>query len=188
MVGSGSARMFAWLVFLVACALLPFAPCRLPAAGARRPGGVRRQGDQGPLHDQRDGQCCPVFPPPPGLLNPGALAAAGPAVAQSMRNLSDQAIQNTLDDHQLPASDHDAALSWARDDAEAELWGLIVEAINTSAGQRTTDQQHAAEWMTQLASAQANDAAKQAGEEYATWAGLNVFDYRPWPTPRRRPS
>ena len=119
-----------------------------------------------------------MFPPPPGLLNPGALAAAGPAVAQSMRNLSDQAIQNTLDDHQLPASDRDAALSWARDDAEAELWGLIVEAITTSESQRTTDQQHAAEWMMQLASAQANDAAKQAGEEYATWAGLNVFDYR----------
>ena len=30
----------------------------------------------------------------------------------------------------------------------------------------------------QLASAQANDAAKQAGEEYATWAGLDVMDYR----------
>ena len=125
-----------------------------------------------------DGQSCPVFPPPPGLLNPGALAAAGPAIAQSMRNLSDQAIQNTLDDHQLPASDRDAALSWARDDAEAELWGLIVEAITTSEGQRTPDQQHAAEWMMQLASAQANDAAKQAGEEYTTWAGLDVLDYR----------
>ena len=57
---------------------------------------------------------CPVFPPPPGLLNPGALAAAGPeGVAQSMRDLADQAIENTLDDHQLPASDRDAALSWA---------------------------------------------------------------------------
>ena len=30
----------------------------------------------------------------------------------------------------------------------------------------------------QLASAQANDAAKQAGEEYTTWAGLDVLDYR----------
>ena len=179
MVGSGSTRVFAWLVFLVAAALLPFAPLSSITAPAYADPPVF---DGKEIKDlctiSADGQSCPVFPPPPGLLNPGALAAAGPAIAQSMRNLSDQAIQNTLDDHQLPASDRDAALSWARDDAEAELWGLIVEAITTSEGQRTTDQQHAAEWMMQLASAQANDAAKQAGEEYTTWAGLDVLDYR----------
>ena len=179
MVGSGSARVFAWFVFLVAAALLPFAPLSSITAPAYADPPVF---DGKEIKDlctiSADGQSCPVFPPPPGLLNPGALAAAGPAIAQSMRNLSDQAIQNTLDDHQLPASDRDAALSWARDDAEAELWGLIVEAITTSEGQRTTDQQHAAEWMMQLASAQANDAAKQAGEEYTTWAGLDVLDYR----------
>ena len=68
-------------------------------------------------------------------------------------------------------------LSWGRDDADAELWALIVEAINTPAAERTTDQQNAAAWMMQLASAQANDAAKQTGAEYTTWAGLDVTDY-----------
>ena len=84
---------------------------------------------------------------------------------------------NTLADHGLPESDRDAVLSWGRDDAEAELWALIVEAIDTTESQRTADQQHAVEWMMQLASAQANDAAVQAGLEYTTWAGLDVQDY-----------
>ena len=106
-----------------------------------------------------------------------------------MRNLSDQAIENTLADHQLPASDRDAALSWARDDAEAELWGLIVEAINTPAASAPPTSSTAAEWMMQLASAQAND-ARQAGGRRVRHLGRARRHRLPrgWPTRRRRPS
>ena len=178
MVGSGSARVFAWFVFLVAFALLPFAPCRRLAAPANA---------DPPVFDGKEikdlctisasGQSCPVFPPPAGLLNPGAVAAAGPEGAAALRRLEDKAIANTLADHQLPASDHDAAMTWAREDSQLALWGLIAEAIETPAGERTADQQLAVDWMTQLDSAQPQDAALQAGAEYATWAGLDVNQY-----------
>ena len=120
---------------------------------------------------------CPAFPPPPPLLNPGAVAAAGGEVGAFLERLQDQAVDNTLADHGLPESDRAAVLSWGRDDAHAELWALIVQAINTPAAERTADQQNAAAWIMRLASAQANDAAKQTGAEYATWAGLDVTDY-----------
>ena len=68
-------------------------------------------------------------------------------------------------------------MSWGRTEAQARLWDLIVEAINTPAGDRTVDQQNAVEWMAALASAQANDSAMHAGAEYTTWAGLDPNQY-----------
>ena len=185
----GSRHAFAWLVGLVVGALLPFAPVS-PLTGPAHA--------DPPVFDGKEitdlctfsgsGQDCPVFPPPPPLLNVGAVAAAGSEVGASLERLEDKAVDNTLADHDLPASDREAVLSWGRDDAEAELWALIVEAVKTPAGERTADQQNAAVWMMQLASAQANDAAKQAGAEYATWAGLDVPTTGAWQTRRRRPS
>ena len=170
-------RSLLWFIGLLVGALLPFAPVSFltPAAQAD------------PVFDGQDfsSLCsfsglnpdCPAFPPPPPLLNPGAVAAAGGEVGASLERLQDQAVDNTLADHGLPESDRAAVLSWGRDDAHAELWALIVQAINTPAAERTTDQQNAAAWMMQLASAQANDAAKQTGAEYTTWAGLDVTEY-----------
>ena len=178
MVGSGSARVLAWFVFLVAFALLPFAPMSPLAAPANADPPVF---DGQEIKDlctiSASGQECPVFPPPAGLLNPGAVAAAGPEGAAALRRLEDKAVANTLADHQLPESDHDAALTWAREDSQLALWGLIAEAIQTPAGERTADQQLAVDWMTQLDSVQPQEAALQAGAEYATWAGLDVNQY-----------
>ena len=167
-------RSFLWFVGLVVGALLPFAPVTSAYADP-------------PVFDGKEikdlctisssGQDCPVFPPPPPLLNPGAVAASGPDVADSLRRLQDKAVANTLADHQLPASDRDAVLSWARADAQAELWALVVEALSTPAGERTADQQNVVTWMSGMTSAQTNEAALQAGAEYATWAGLDVREY-----------
>ena len=123
------------------------------------------------------GQSCPVFPAPPELLNAAAVDAAGPEVAASMRRLEDRAVTNTLADHQLPASDDDAVLSWGRAEAQGELWALIVTAIATAASDRTVDQQHAVDWMAGLVSAQSNESALHAAAEYTTWAGLDVHRY-----------
>ena len=118
-----------------------------------------------------------MFPPPPPLLNPGAVAAAGPDVADSLRRLQDKAVTNTLADHGLPESDRDAVLSWGRDDAEAELWALIVEAIDTS--EAPAHRRPAARGgMDDAAGLGAGQRRRGAGRpEYATWAGLDVKDY-----------
>jgi hypothetical protein len=175
--GLRTVRGFLWFVGLVVGALLvaPLTPTT-PLAQADPP-----VFDGTEIKDlctiSGSGQSCPVFPPPPGLLNSGAVAAAGPEGAAALRRLEDKAIANTLADHQLPASDHDAALTWARSDSQLALWGLIAEAIETPAGERTADQQLAVDWMTQLDSVQPQEAALQAGAEYATWAGLDVNQY-----------
>ena len=66
----------------------------------------------GTSNDQRLRPELPGVPAATSLLNTGAVAAAGPEVEASLRRLQDQALANTLADHQLPASDRDAVLSW----------------------------------------------------------------------------
>ena len=173
-----SQRRFTWFVGVVAGALLPFTTLALtmPAAHADPPVFDGKQ-----VKDlcsiTQEGQSCPAFPSPPALLNSGAVDAAGPAIAASLGRLEDQAVQNTLKDHLLPAGDEDAVLSWGRDDAEAELWSLVAVAISTPAAERTQDQQNAVAWMAGLTAAQGDASAEQAGAEYATWAGLDVGEY-----------
>src|SRR5262245_20352133 len=84
---------------------------------------------------------------PPALLNHILLAAPSSnnlyfATADQRASLSvleDEAVDNVLADHGLPDGDAAAVMSWARADALAELWGLIVEAIRTDAGQRSPE-------------------------------------------------
>ena len=166
-----------WFVGLVVGALLPFAPVSFLTPAAQADPAFDGQDFSSLCSFSGLNPDCPAFPPPPPLLNPGAVAAAGGEVGASLERLQDQAVDNTLADHGLPESDRAAVLSWGRDDAHAELWALIVQAINTPAAERTADQQNAAVWMMRLASAQANDAAKQTGAEYTTWAGLDVTEY-----------
>ena len=48
--------------------------------------------------------------------------------------MEEQAVDDVLADHGLPASDRDAVLSYARYDALAELWALIVQALESTTG------------------------------------------------------
>ncbi|HEX5165408.1 MAG TPA: hypothetical protein VFV93_08440, partial [Thermomicrobiales bacterium] len=66
---------------------------------------------------------------------------------RSLANLEQQAVQATLHNHGLPASDADAVRSWGRADATAELWGLVVEAIQTPEASRDPDQQNVVDWL-----------------------------------------
>jgi hypothetical protein len=128
---------------------------------------------------------------PPPLLNAALLAApAGPkgvggglyaattAQQQSLANLEHQAVANTIQDHQLDASDGTAVQSWGQDDAEAELWNLLVQAIQTKAADRTTDQQNAVDWLTAVQERDDVQAANDAGLEYVKWAGLSQSYYK----------
>src|SRR4051794_22373410 len=87
------ARGLLWLTGLLVAALLPFAPpAGLPSAAADS-GVTSFDGKE--IKDLctigTGGQSCPVFAPPPPLLNPGAVAAAGPDIAESLRRLQDKA-------------------------------------------------------------------------------------------------
>ena len=110
---------------------------------------------------------------PPDLLNPRVVAEA-PGHADALRRFEAKAIELTLARHGLPASDRDAALTWARNDAQATLWSLVVDAMTTPQAEQTIDQRHVATWMADLLDAQNLSAAHHAAAEYARYAGLEV--------------
>jgi hypothetical protein len=118
---------------------------------------------------------------PPLLLNfeqrhdPNGLFFATPDQNTALSDLEDQAVQNMLADHNLPASDANAALSWGRDDTEAELWNLMRLAI--TATNPTTDQQAVVAWLKSVAFREGLQSANDAGLEYTKWAGLDVGTY-----------
>lgn len=120
------------------------------------------------------------------LIDSNGLYYATPAEDIALNDLQQQAITNTLSDHGLPSSDAAAVQSWARDDAEAELYALLVQAANTAAcssGQtpgdncRTTDQQQAVQWLADMAQREGVQQAEKAGLEYVKWAGLSQASY-----------
>ncbi len=82
----------------------------------------------------------PELCPPPGLLNeqllsdPTSFFYATAEQKAALRGFESQAVANTLADHQLPAADAQRVMSWGRDEALAELWALLVQAISTDPG------------------------------------------------------
>ncbi|MGH3300865.1 MAG: Ig-like domain repeat protein [Streptosporangiaceae bacterium] len=113
-----------------------------------------------------------TYTAPDLLPNPGPLTSAE---ATALQGLEDQAVANTIADHQLASTDGPAVLSWGRADAEAELWALLVQAAK--APNPTPDQQGAVDWLVGMVQGQAVAAAQDAGLEYAKWAGLGVSQY-----------
>jgi hypothetical protein len=116
------------------------------------------------------------------LLNQVALSV-GPYTATSAQSaslgvLEQRAIANTMADHGLPSADAAAAATWGRPEAESELWGLLVQAVQTPASSRTADQQNAVSWLTAVAQRQNVASADDAGLEYAKWAGLGIAAYQ----------
>jgi hypothetical protein len=116
--------------------------------------------------------------PPARLMNPAILEAAGPEAFEPLRDAEEQAIARVLQVHEMPATDHDAVLSWARPEVEAAFVNILLEAAKTDESDRTGNQQALVEWMSSLVRTQTVAAAEKAGEEYARWAGLSVSTYR----------
>jgi hypothetical protein len=98
------------------------------------------------------------------------LYAATPAELASLHVFEQKAIHDTLTDHGLPASDSAAVQTWGRADALAELWGLVVQAID--APNPTADQRNVVAWLTTVMHRRAKDEADHAGWEFLKWAGL----------------
>ena len=114
---------------------------------------------------------------PPDLLTLSGIYTATPDEADSLQDFETQAVANTIQDHGLAATDANAVLSWGRNDAEAELFALIEQAIETPSTSRTTDQQNVVDWVQGLEPNQAELAAQDAGLEYVKWAGLDLGTY-----------
>ena len=121
----------------------------------------------------------PATLPSSGDYYAGGIYAATSAQITSLQDLEQEAIANTISDHALAATDTEAVDSWARSDAGAELWALIVQAIQAvQAGTADTDQQNAAAWLTSVVQRQGVLAAQAAGLEYSKWAGLGTSAYQ----------
>ncbi len=121
---------------------------------------------------------------PPRLLNLNqSLYAATPAQVASLRKLEDQAIAAVIDDHGLSAGDNAAVLTWGRDQALAQLWTLLLDAIGASP--RSADQQNAVDWLNGIVPRKSVSAAQAVGREYVKWAGLNEGAY--WSLLSRNP-
>jgi hypothetical protein len=183
-----SLRLLAFAVALVACLLAAGFPPALRVTPAAAD-------DFGPaplLNAATLSQYCGRVTPST-ITFAQSLYCATPAQIQSLKNLEQTAITNTLADHGLPVGDAAAVQAWGRDDAEAELWGLLVQAIKAPActagqtpgqGCRSTDQQNAVDWLAGTANKQegmvnrqAVQAANDAGLEYVKWAGMSQSAY-----------
>jgi hypothetical protein len=123
---------------------------------------------------------------PPPLLNldqtypTPSLYRATPEQRAALRRLEAKAIANVIEAHGLSAGDTAAVQSWGRDQALAELFNLLMNAIDASP--RDDDQQDAVDWLTGIAGGQPQSkaalAAQAAGLEYVKWAGLDQATYQ----------
>jgi uncharacterized protein YjbI with pentapeptide repeats len=126
---------------------------------------------------------CARFAPPDlltlgdgtGGLSDGGLYAATPEQAEALKALQKQAVADVILRHGLNAGDADAVLSWGRDEALAQLYLLLVAAIQATSP--TEDQKQAVAWVRAVAQRRAVAAAYSAGFEYVKWAGLDQAEY-----------
>src|SRR5262249_24372675 len=100
-----------------------------------------------------------------------------PDQAASLKDLENQDVDTIINAHFLSKADTNAVQTWARNDALAELYALLVKAVNATAADRTTDQQNAVDWLSGVAQRENVEAAEAAGREYVEWAGLNKSTY-----------
>ena len=121
----------------------------------------------------------PATLPSTGDYYAGGIYSATSAQIASLQVLEQEAVTNTISDHALAATDTEAVESWARPDAKAELWALLVQAIQAAgAGTADTDQQNASAWLTSVVQRQSVLEAQSAGLEYTKWAGLGTSSYQ----------
>ena len=116
--------------------------------------------------------------PAPDLLNPRVVADATPAQADALRRFQAQAVDLTLAHYGLPAGDREAVKSWGRTEAQAMLWGLMVQAVQTPGAERSADQWNVRHWLAALTKHEVEETARATGLEYAKWAGLDLDTYR----------
>ena len=113
-----------------------------------------------------------------GSYYPGGMFAATDAERTAVNAVEAQAVANTLADHGLPAGDGPSILSWARADADANLWALILQAVNdVHDGKATSTEQSVNQWLVDSLKRQSILSTQDTGLEYTKWAGLGTATY-----------
>jgi hypothetical protein len=106
---------------------------------------------------------------------PGGIYSATPAQIASLEVLESQAVGNTVTDHSLNPDDQGVVLSWDRSEAQAELWELVVQAIQAvQSDTADPDQKNVVDWLTAVTQREEILSAQGAGLEYTKWAGLGI--------------
>ena len=117
--------------------------------------------------------------------SPRALSGVSPAIADAMRAFEDQAVDAVLTDHGLSATDRNDVLSYARDDAAAQMWALMFEAVQTPQPGRTARQQAIADWFSQFLTNQRQPGPRHAALEYAKFMGRTALQQQHLQTAHR---
>jgi hypothetical protein len=166
---SGSLRIFARFVLVLAVAV---SVLQLPGIATM----TAQAADPAPVCfvDTTGDQACPPVYAPADLISPRLLSGVSPRIADAMRAFESQAIANVLADHYLRVSDRGAVLSYARDDVAAEMWALMVKAIQTGPTGRTPQQQAIVDWFSQILTNQRQGGPEDAALEYAKFAGKDI--------------
>jgi hypothetical protein len=114
-----------------------------------------------------------------GSYYPGGMFAATDAERQAVETLEAQAVTNTIADHGLPAGDDSVIRSWARPDADANFWALIVQAVNdVHAAKASATEQSVNQWLIDSLHRQSILSTQDTGMEYTKWAGLGTAAYK----------
>jgi hypothetical protein len=163
-----------WLPFLLLAVVVGLVLSTVPVRGLSGTSYAAASDDQ--VCWVSSGVCSESYDPP-NLLGPDAYAAMTSDQAVALHSLEGQAVSEVLATHELPASDRLAVRTWGRTDAQAALWGLLVEAIKTPVSERTSVQQEAVDWITGQVRQLSVSTAEQTGAEYASWAGLDLQRY-----------
>ena len=78
--------------------------------------------------------------------------------------------------HSLSDADTGAVQTWARTEATAELYAILIRAIYSTS--RSADEQNAVDWLKTIAQRRSIESAQNAGREYVKWAGLSQSYYQ----------
>ncbi len=120
---------------------------------------------------------CPIARDQAGLFNPAVIGFAPPERQEVMKRLEAKAWENVLANYRLPAGDLPLARSYARAEAQAEMWAMVVQALETPQHQRDHDQQVIVRWLADMVRPERTDGPIAAAREYAKFAGKNVQDF-----------
>ncbi|MBV9582393.1 MAG: hypothetical protein JO057_27725, partial [Chloroflexi bacterium] len=113
-------------------------------------------------------------PPPSGVQvvtcgGQGRIFQYCPIDGPAEIRLENQAIDGVLALHQLPASDRDRVLGWARSDVRAYLFANLLAAYRKPASDRTPDEATAIAGLTKAVRQKRIDAANIAIDDYNQW-------------------
>jgi hypothetical protein len=105
------------------------------------------------------------------------------AARSQLAQLEQQAINEVLLAHGLPASDQELVLAWARDRVRAQLFTKLVSIIDKAAANRTFDEQVLYDWLTILVWQKRINAAQFAWDQYRAWLHSVEFATCAWHSP-----